>query len=253
MAKRKKTEIIDGQLSIFDFCIDKSNYVVQSNEVIQGKQSLSLNSAKLLRSAIMQIKPEDNELKPYVVTIPDLAKLLGIPRQDVHRDIDAITDEIIKNPLYIREEVKGRVKWVKCPWVSMCKYDSNDGVFIQLNEQMKPILLNLQSNYTQYTLDSILTMKSVYAIRVFELLQSKIMEKVLPRNGVDVVLTVEEIRIACDCLEKMKNFSAFREKVINRAINEINEKTTYLVSYADIRKGRSITGFLFHVNMWYHK
>ena len=38
---------------------------------------------------------------------------------------------------------------------------------------MKPYLLGLQNNYTEYTLDNILAMKSVYGIRIFELLQEK--------------------------------------------------------------------------------
>lgn len=248
---RKHSEI-NGQLSIFDFCMDTNNYVVQSNEVISGKQSLSLNSAKLLRSAIMQIKPEDKELKPYIVTIPELSKLLNIPRQDLHRDIDKITDEIMKNPLYLREEKGNKIRWVKFAWVKTCKYDSEQGVYITLNDDMKPLLLNLKSQYTQYTLDSVLTMKSVYAIRIFELLQSKIMVKVLPKNGEDIFLSIEEIRTACDCIDKIKNFSAFREKVIDRAVEEINEKTMYHVKYADVRKGRRISGFMFNVNMIYH-
>jgi len=253
---KRKDEQIDGQMSIFDFCVDASNYVSQSNEVISGKQSLSINAAKLLRSAIMQIKPDDEELKPYIVTIPELAKLLNIPRQDVHRDIDNLTDEIIKNPLYLKQDKDGVTKWVKIPWVSICKYDSEQGVLIQLNEQMKPMLLNLieQGHYTQYTLDSILTMKSVYAIRLFELIQSKIMIKVLPKHGQYIDLSVEEIRQACDCVDKFQNFSSFRSKVIDRAIKEINEKTMFRIDYpySDIRKGKSIIGFRFHINMMYH-
>lgn len=254
MAKKKELQQVDGQLSIFDFCVDSSNYVTQSNDIIKGKQSLSINAAKLLRSAIMQIKPNDTELKPYVLSITELAKLLNVPRQDVHRDIDAITDEIVKNPLYIKEEKGDRVRWVKMPWVSICKYDSEKGVLIQLNEQMKPVLLNLieQGHYTQYTLDSILTMKSVYAIRIFELIQSKITLKVLPRTGCQVALTIDEIREACDCVDKLKAFTSFRKNVIDRAVKEINEKTMYQVSYADIRKGKGIIGFLFDVNMFYH-
>ena len=68
---------IDGQIS-FDFCIDTRNYVVQANSLIGGKQALKLNSAKLIRSAIMQVVREDEELKPYVITIKELSELLGV-------------------------------------------------------------------------------------------------------------------------------------------------------------------------------
>ena len=95
MGRGKK--VIDGQLS-FDFSLDKDNYVVQANDLIGGKQALKLNSAKLIRAAIMQIVPEDDELKPYVVSIKEIAELLGVSESNLYRDIDDITDDIIKNP-----------------------------------------------------------------------------------------------------------------------------------------------------------
>ena len=98
MGRGKK--VIDGQLS-FDFSLDKDNYVVQANDLIGGKQALKLNSAKLIRAAIMQIVPEDDELKPYVVSSKEIAELLGVSESNLYRDIDDITDDIIKNPVFI--------------------------------------------------------------------------------------------------------------------------------------------------------
>lgn len=50
----------------------------------------------------MQIKYDDTELKPYVITIADLSELLGISRSNIYRDIDEITDDIINNPVFIK-------------------------------------------------------------------------------------------------------------------------------------------------------
>lgn len=254
MAKKKETKQLDGQISIFDFCVDSSNYVTQSNEIIKGKQSLSLNAAKLLRSAIMQIKPSDTELNQYVLSVSKLANLLNVTRQDVHKNILAITQEISEHPLFLKEGAGDKARWVIIPWVSICKYDPEIGILIQLNEHLKPLLLNLikQGNYTQYMLDTILTMKSVYAIRLFELIQSQINIKAMPKTGCRVPLKVDEIREACDCTDKFLNFSSFREKVIDKAVKEINEKTIYKLTYMDIRNGKSINGFLFEINMFYH-
>ena len=72
MARGKKQ--VEGQLS-FNFSLDTGNYVVQANDLIGGKQSLKLNSAKLVRAAIMQIIPEDEVLKPYIITIKELSEI----------------------------------------------------------------------------------------------------------------------------------------------------------------------------------
>lgn len=101
------TKQIEGQL-VFDFCLDAKNYVVQANNLIGGKQALKLNSAKLIRSAIMQVVSEDEELKPYIITVKELSELLGIPSSNIYRDVESITDDIIKNPVYVREEKDGK-------------------------------------------------------------------------------------------------------------------------------------------------
>lgn len=244
---------IDGQLS-FDFCLDSRNYVVQANNLIGGKQALKLNSAKLIRAAIMQITPNDTELKPYTITVKELAELLGVPASNIYRDIEEITDDIFKNPVYVREEKNGKtVQFIKMPWVTRCEYKADVGIAIKLNEELEPFLLSLRQHYTQYALQEVLTMKSVYSIRIFELLQAKIVNRLLPKNGVEIDISVQEIRECCDCEEKYLEFKNLKTKVIDRAVNEINKVTLYQVSYSYIKKGKAVTAIRFNVNMCYHE
>lgn len=226
---------IEGQLS-FDFCLDTRNYVCQANSLVGGKQALKLNSAKLIRAAIMQIAKEDKELKPYIITISELAKLLNVPKSNIYRDIDSITDDILNNPVYVREETcnsgNKKVRWIKMPWVTRCEYHSDVGIALKLNDELRPLLLNLQDHYTQYALDEILVMKSVYAIRLYELLQSKIMSRVLPKAGTNIELSIETIKECCGCEGKSYNiFSNLRNRVIDIGVKEINKKTLFTVSY----------------------
>lgn len=252
MARGKKQ--IDGQLC-FDFCIDSKNYVCQANDLIGGKQSLKLNSAKLIRAAIMQVVKEDEELKPYIISIKDLSKLLGVPSSNIYRDIENITDDIIKNPVYVREEHNGKtINFIKIPWVTRCEYKSDVGVALKLNEELRPFLVNLRKHYTQYVIDDILVMKSAYSIRLYELLQSKIMTKILPKNGIDIELSIKMIKECCGCEgNKAYNvFSNFRNRVIDVSVKEINEKTMYKLNYEYVKKSRSVIGLIFHINAKYH-
>lgn len=250
MARGKKQT--DEQIA-FDFCLDTRNYVVQANNLIGGRQALKLNSAKLIRSAIMQIVRDDEELKPYVISIKDLSELLGIPASNIYRDIEDITNDIINNPVYIREEKAGKtVGFIKMPWVTRCEYKSDVGVALKLNEELKPFLLNLKEHYTQYTLQEVLAMKSVYAIRIFEILQSKIMTKSLSKQGAIIEVLVQEIRECCACEDKYPAFGNFKNKVIDTAINEINRVTMYRVNYSYVKKGRSVIAIRFNVNVFYH-
>lgn len=245
MARGRKQ--IEGQLS-FDFCLDTRNYVVQANALIGGKQALKLNSAKLIRSAIMQVVRDDEELKPYIITIKELSELLGIQKSNIYRDIEDMTDDIIKNPVYVREIKEGKtVRFIKIPWATRCEYKADVGVAIKLNEELKPFLISLKEHYTQYTLGEVLAMRSVYAIRIFEILQSKIMNGNVPVSGTHVVLSVQELRECCDCENKYLAFGDFQKRVISKAVSEINRVTYYDLSFTYQKSGRSVVSIDFFI------
>ena len=249
VARGKK--LIDGQFT-FEFCLDTNNYVVQSNTLICGKQALKLNSAKLIRSAIMQVVKEDEELNPYIISIQKLSDLLHIPPSNIYRDIDEITNDIINNPVFIKVDSGKRSAWIKIPWVSRCEYHSDIGVLIKLNDELKPYLINLKEHYTQYALENVLAMKSIYGIRIFELIQEKCMLKVLPRQGTNILLSIQEIRECCDCMDKYKKWSHLKSRVIDAAVKEIQRTTLYSVEYDCLKSGRKIESIQFHINMKYH-
>lgn len=237
----------DGQLS-FGFCLDTRNYVVQANTLIGGRQALKLNSAKLIRSAIMQVVRGDEELKPYIITVNELSELLNVPANNIYRDIEEMTDDIISNPVYVREVDGGKTTgFIKIPWVTRCEYKADVGVAIKLNEELKPFLVNLKKHYTQYTLGEVLAMKSVYAIRIFEILQSKIMDSIVPRAGTHVILSVQELRECCDCEDKYIAFGDFKKRVIEKAVNEINRVTYYEITFIYQKSGRSVVAIDFFI------
>ena len=111
---------------------------------------------------------------------------------------------------------------------------------------MKPVLIGLKNNYTQYTLENILSMKSIYGIRIFELLQEKIKSKNKYINT-NIELTIEYIRECCDCENKYIRFSQFKTRVLDRGTEEINRVTLYNITYDCVKQGRVITSIIFHV------
>lgn len=242
----KHDEQVDEQVT-FNFCLEPTNYVVQANTLIGGKQNLNLNSAKFIRSAIMQVVREDEELKPYVVTIRELAKLLEVSPENLYRDVEAMIKNIRENPVYIKRADGKRIRWIDYPWYSRCEYNSAVGISIQLNPYLKPLLLKLKQHYTQYMLKEILAMKSIYAIRIFEIIQSRIMSRAVPKKGAHVVLAVQEIRECCSCEDKLLKFNHFKTRVLDFAVKEINRTTMYTLSYTYVKNGRSVEAIDFFI------
>ena len=229
-----------------DMCLKTENQVVMSNDLIKSKSKLSLNELKLLRLTIMQVIAEDKDLLTYQVNIVDLAKVLGISSPNIYRDIDEMTTHLLQEIVYIGDG-NPKHSWRKFQWCSTCEY--NDGVItIKLHDNLKPYLVQLKKHYTQYMLADVLVLKSVYAIRIYELIREGFKgQKVYADNCAIVSLDIDTIRKATNTESKYSQMGHFKAKVIDIAVKEINDKLGYYITYEPVKNSRKITGFKFRI------
>lgn len=227
-------------------CLNDENLVVMSNALIKGKSNLSLNELKLLRLTIMQVVAEAKDFQTYKVNVIDLAKLLNIDRHYIYREVDTFTTHIMKELVYVGDG-NPKHKWLKFPWVDMCSYA--DGVLtIRLSDKLKPYLIGLSELYTQYVLKDVILLKTVYAVRLYELIKQEMKyQKVYADKTATVTLSIQDIRTATDTLDKYEPISMFRSRVIDSSIKEIREKLGYIITYEMKKESRKIVGITFNI------
>lgn len=227
-------------------CLNTDNKVVMSNDLIKSKSNLSLNELKLLRLTIMQVLAEDSDLQTYSIKINDLAKILDISSPNIYRDAMEMCRHLLQELVYVGDG-NPKHKWQMFQWCSTCQY--NDGtIIIRLHDNLKPYLLQLKKHYSMYGLADILMLKTVYAVRLYELLQEALKaQKVYADQTATVILDVETIRKATNTEDKYQKIGMFNQRVIDKAVSEINDKSSYYVSYEYVKKSRKIIGFKFIV------
>lgn len=232
------------------------NKVVLANDLIAGKTALSLNASKLLRTAIMQIKYEDEEIKPYKLSIDDFGEMIGTTGDSLYKSLDRITDELMYKKIFIKDRVTPKKKWVKLNWCSKCVY-SDGYIYIYLNNQLKPYLIGLRKLYTQYPLENILTFKSAYSVKLYELIMMGLhnVPVIKPYQIIDIEIMLDTLRIATETENMYPDMCDFKKRVIVPALKDINSiayKTApylsgLIVSYDTMKKGKRVIGFVFHV------
>lgn len=230
--------------------LDKDFYVVTANDLIKGKQKMTLREAQLLFIAISQVVYEDKDFKTYTTTVSELAKFMGIDENSLYRDLESICTSLCKQVVKIQvggENAKGRKKWKVFSWVQSAEYDDGK-LTIRLSDDIKPYLLDLEAYYSQTLLGTLMTFRSYYATRLYQYL----LAETNARWG-----SVEEWHFTCEQLRDLfqvgekqysRNYDLVR-KTIKPALEELGESDfAYVWDYKEHRatkRGRPLESVSF--------
>jgi plasmid replication initiation protein len=221
------------------------HYTVVANDIIKGKQKMTLQVARLIRLLITQVVKEDKDLRTYSCRITELADFLGITRFNLYRDIKGICESALKSIVYINTG-NPKQPWKMFHWVSYAEYDGNGTIMLKLSDEIKPYILDLDKWFTQYKLKNILQFTSFYAIRLYELLtcESGVYKDYKNKFKFDM----DYLKEFFGCQGKYKKVSQFKEKVIEVAIREINQKSDMYIYPEYLKTGKAISHIEFELH-----
>ena len=186
-----------------DYKVVKHNSLVN----IKGKYQYSVNQLKLICHLIANIKPTDTNLEMKQIAIKDLG---FIGEENYHY---TYFKEDFVRLLEMPFQIPGTKKWVN--WFSCLEYDT--GVLnYAFDERLKPFLLQLKGNFTEYYLSNVMNLKSNYAILTFELLAQA-------RNQGYRNITIKEYRELLKIPDSYLNADILR--LLKKVQKEIKDRT----------------------------
>lgn len=224
---------------------DKSLTVRQSNTLIEASYRIaSVGEGRLIRALIAQIQPNDEDFKLYRVSVSDFARLFDITDQTAYEQIKKAADELTSRKIRIEKEVD----YLFMNWLSSAEYRRGNGyVELCFDKKLKPYLLQLKGYFTQYELENVVTFKSSYSIRIYELLKAE-QFKAGKTGRFSKTFEYEELRKTLAIPDnEYSQFAFFRVNVIEIAIREINATSNLEITQVDYPKtGRKISHIVFH-------
>ncbi len=223
----------------------QSPLVVQSNRLIESRYSLTTGEQRLIMAMISLIHPNDQDFKPYILKIQDLAVYLNIDIKNAYREADKITSRLMERVLHIPEP-DGSL--LKVHWVSSARHEKGK-VTIKFDPDLKPYLLQLKKQFTRYQLTIIAQFQSTYTIRIYSLLKQY---QQIGYREIDILELREILGIKENEYPRFDNFKA---RVLNQAKKEFETKINKGKSYKSditfdletIRTGRKITRLRFNI------
>jgi plasmid replication initiation protein len=224
---------------------EKSLTVRQSNTLIEASYKIaSVGEGRLIRALIGQIQPTDEDFKYYRVSVSDFARLFDITDQTAYEQIKKAADELTGRKIKIE---KGQ-SWLFMNWLSSAEYIQGNGyVELCFDKKLKPYLLQLKGYFTQYELENVVTFRSSYSIRLYELLKAE-QFKAGKTGKFSKTFEYESLRQTLAIADnEYSQFAFFRVNVIEIAVREINATSNLEITQIDYPKtGRKISHIVFH-------
>jgi plasmid replication initiation protein len=180
------------------------------------------------------INPEDKEFLTYKTSISQFSALLGIDKKSSMREIDIIVSRLLSRVITI-ETPNG---WKKYQWVSYAEADKKeDFLLLRFHDKLKPFLLELKTRFTSFKIKEVVDLKSVYSIRIYQLIKDYNGKKIT-----NFVYTVNDLRsiLLGEKSKKYPVFTDFKKNILMVAERELKEKSAISFSFKTIRVGRSI-------------
>ena len=218
--------------------------VIKANELIQKSRfNLSLQQQKIVLYLISQITPYDEDFKLYEFSISEFCRVCGIDETSGknYQDLKAAIKEIADKSLWITlEDEETLLRWIEKPYLN-----KKSGIIkIRLDEDMKPFLLQLKENFTQYELLWTLHFKSKYTIRLYELIKSIHFHEL---ETYQRVFRLDELRRMLGA-ENYKTYQTFKTRVLNPAVDEVNSYSDKNITYEPIKQGRAVEKIRFTIS-----
>lgn len=212
------------------------NQVVKSNQVIEASYQLSAVEQRIVLAAIARIPKNqpitDDEL--YPVSVNEL-QLLGVHEKTAYRDLKDGINRLYERSINLSIDDKS----IKMRWVQEIQFlDSQSVIGIRFSKPILPFISNLSREFTKYALSDIAGINSAYAIRVYELLMQY-------KNIGKREISVHNLRIMLELGKKYPLFADFKKRVIDTAVDQINEYTPLNVTYVQKKTGRKVTHIAF--------
>lgn len=235
----------------YELKLNHDYYVVTANDLIKGRQKMSLREAQLLYIAMAQVVKEDKDFKTYTTTVPELAEFMGITPDSLYRDLESICTNLLQRVVKIQiggENARERKRWKAFQWINCAEYD-NGKLTIRLSDDIKPFLIDLVSHYSQTLLGTLCKFNSYYATRLYQLIVCEHNEH--PQKPKEEwVFTCEQLR---EFFQIGKNEYSRPYNLINKtikpAVNELNKSPyAHIWDYEEMHakgRGRSIIGVKF--------
>ncbi|WP_282667793.1 replication initiation protein [Lactococcus cremoris] len=235
--------------------------VVEHNSLITSIAKMDKTPLKMFELAVSCIDTEEPP-KDHTVYLSkeELFAFFKVSDNDKHSRFKQAVENMQKQAFFkIKEKKEHGFEFeniVPIPYVKWTDY--HDEVTIRFSPEIMPYLINLKKNFTQHALSDISELNSKHSIILYRWLSMNYnqYEHYSNKGGrreeqVEAYrnpsISIRELREMTDIVNEYKLFADLEKWILKKPLEEINDHTSFTVTYDKVKKGRSIDSIVFHI------
>ena len=235
--------------------------VVEHNSLITSIAKMDKTPLKMFELAVSCIDTEEPP-KDHTVYLSkeELFTFFKVSDNDKHSRFKEAVEKMQKQAFFkIKEKKEHGFEFeniVPIPYVKWTDY--HDEVTIRFSPEIMPYLINLKKNFTQHALSDISELNSKHSIILYRWLSmnynqyehysymgGRREEQVEAYRNPSI--SIRELREMTDIVNEYKLFADLEKWILKKPLEEINDHTSFTVTYDKVKKGRSIDSIVFHI------
>ena len=219
--------------------------VKKSDAIVKARYKLSPLAIKFISVIISNLKRSDDINEEYILKVKDFRELTGQKTKRIYELIDEALNDLLKNPLTIPlGDEKNSI--LKANWVSGAVYNEGEVKFM-IYPKLRPFLLEVKEKFLKYRLENILSLRSSYVIRLYEILKDWFELNNRYGNKTEKVISVDEFREMLEIPKSYQYSSHIKKLILNKAKTELEKHTDIIFDFEEIKSGRKVTHLKFTI------
>lgn len=217
--------------------------VKEPYEFVKGRYNLSILTLKVLSYLFTKIDPlNDKPFQKYEISVKEISEVLN-------KDYGNIYDYIkntFRNLIDIKLEMEDNEEWKIFTIVIDPTILKRNGV---ISFYISPNLLDLlkrSKHYLKYDISILAYFNSSYALRLYKILKDKLETSLKYENCPCYDIEVKELKNLLNIPDKYL-YGNIKQKVLNKALEEINTYSDIRVTFEEIKKGRKVEKIRFFI------
>lgn len=222
--------------------------VVKDNRLIEASYKLTEAEQRIMMMAIAwaRINVVDELTTDTWIELQskDYISLFETDDKNAYRQLKVAIKALASRKLMVEviDPITSLPAILETDWVTNALYVEGAGlVRINLGKMIIPYIWRLEHRFTSYQIKSVKQLSGGYTVRLYELL----LQYLIIGNR---AFQIDELREILDAQGKAYDrISNFKARVLDYAVEQINQLTDLLICYETVKTGRSVSGFIFTI------